>query len=108
MDDTIIEGHLSHLLSVESAIILRCDPIVLGERLKAKDWQKEKIKENVGAEILDVIKIEAYESLEKVFEIDTSHKTAEEVADAIEDILKGDYTAPEIGWLNKYEYLLFE
>ncbi len=106
--DLIIEGHLSHLLSVESAIILRCDPIVLGERLKAKGWQENKIKENVAAEILDVIKIEAFEMLDKVFEIDTTRKTAEEVADSIEGIMNGKYIAPEIGWLKKYEYLLFE
>lgn len=105
--DFIIEGHLSHLLSVDFAIILRCDPLVLKKRLAAKGWSSERIRENVGAEILDVIKVEAYEVLEKVYEIDTTNKSPEEVAVTIENIFKGIYEEPEITWLEKYDYLLF-
>jgi adenylate kinase len=106
--DYIIEGHLSHLLSVDFTILLRCDPLVLKQRLKAKGWPSEKIKENVGAEILDVIKVEAYEVLEKVYEIDTTSKSPEEVVAAIENILKGEYKEPEITWLEKYDHLLLD
>lgn len=106
--DYIIEGHLSHLLSVDLAVVLRCDPLVLRDRLKAKEWPDKKIKENVEAEILDVIKIEAFDILDKVYEIDTTHKSYEEVANAIEDIMEGNYEDPNIDWLNKYEYLLFD
>lgn len=106
-DDYIIEGHLSHLLSVDFAIILRCNPLVLKKRLSQKKWQDEKIKENVGAEILDVIKVEALEALERVFEVDTTEKTQEEVADAVEEIISGHYHELHIDWLAEYEYLLF-
>jgi adenylate kinase len=104
----IIEGHLSHLLSVDYAIILRCDPLVLKKRLAKKGWPSKKIMENVGAEILDVIKVEAYEVLEKVYEIDTTLMAPEEVATTIENVFKGIYEEPEISWLEKYDYLLLD
>ena len=103
----IIEGHLSHLLSVDFSIILRCDPLVLNERLNAKEWPEKKIKENVGAEILDVIKVEALENMDRVYEVNTTSLTPEEAADTIEDILKGKYEEPHINWLDRYDYLLF-
>lgn len=106
-DDYIFEGHLSHMLSVDVVIILRCDPLILKKRLSAKKWSDAKIKENVGAEILDVIKVEAYEMAENVYEVDTTNKTEEEVADAIEGVINGDYEEPHIDWLSRYEYLLF-
>ncbi|MEE9151883.1 MAG: NMP kinase, partial [Thermoplasmata archaeon] len=94
-------------LSMDLAIILRCDPLVLEERLREKKWPEKKIRENVGAEILDVIKVEAFEVLDKVYEIDTTHKNSEEVTDAIEEIIEGNYEEPHIDWLDKYDYLLF-
>jgi adenylate kinase len=106
--DCIIEGHLSHLLSVDKVVILRCDPVILRKRLADKNWPQSKIKENVEAEILDVIKVEAYEENHKIFEIDSSKKTPNEVADDIERIINGNYESPNIDWLKKYEYLLFE
>lgn len=107
-ENIIIEGHLSHLLSVDLIIILRCDPLVLRKRLKTKEWPEKKIKENVGAEILDVIKIEAYDIMDKVYEIDTTNKSTQEIAIAIIDILNGEYEEPQIKWLEKYDYLLFD
>jgi adenylate kinase len=107
-EDCLIEGHLSHLLSVDKVIILRCDPVVLNKRLEGKGWNDKKIKENVRAEIMDVIKVEAYEEDHKVFEIDTTEKNPKGVADKIERIIKGDTSDINIDWLEKYEYLLFE
>jgi adenylate kinase len=107
-EDCLIEGHLSHLLSVDKVIILRCDPVVLNKRLESKGWKDKKIKENVRAEIMDVIKVEAYEEEHKVFEIDTTNQNPENVADGIERIIKGETSDSNIDWLEKYEYLLFE
>ena len=90
----IIEGHLSHLLSVDMVIILRCDPLILKKRLEDKGWSQSKVKENVEAEILDVIKIEAHEEGHEIYEID--------------NIIKGNYKGPKIDWLKKYEYLHFD
>lgn len=105
--DCVLEGHLSHLLSVGKVIILRCDPLVLKKRLEYKGWPDSKIKENVEAEILDVIKVEVREEGHEIMEIDTTYKTPSEVADEIEKILNGKYEDPKIDWLKKYEYMLF-
>jgi adenylate kinase len=106
--DKILEGHLSHLLSVDLVIILRCDPLVLRQRLNEKGWNEAKIKENVEAEILDVIKVEAYEENHNIHEINTTYKKPLDVADDIESIFKGDFEDKNIDWLKNYEYLLFE
>ena len=85
----IIEGHLAHLLNPapEVAIVLRANPSVLAERLKQKGFPPQKIKENVDAETLDVILIEAVELCETVYEVDTSGKRVEEVAAVVREII---------------------
>jgi len=97
----IIEGHLSHLLNPDITIVLRCDPRVLKKRLTRKGWRAEKILENVEAEITDVILMEAM-GTEKVYEIDTTKMKTEEVADAIEKIIKGEtdeFKPGKIDWI---------
>ncbi len=58
-DGLVLEGHLSHHLSVDRVIVLRTNPDVLRERLQKKGFSDNKIRENLEAEILDVILIEA-------------------------------------------------
>ncbi|MCJ7640224.1 MAG: AAA family ATPase, partial [Euryarchaeota archaeon] len=58
-DGLVIEGHISHHLSVERVIVLRTNPAVLRGRLQEKGFSEKKIRENIEAEILDVILIEA-------------------------------------------------
>ncbi len=90
-----LEGHLSHLLDPDKIIVLRCNPIVLKERLKVKGWREEKVLENVEAEIVDSILIEALETGKEVYEIDTTNMKPEDVADFIEKIVKGDKEVKE-------------
>jgi adenylate kinase len=106
--DVTLEGHLSHLLSVDMAVILRCNPLVLRERLATRDWNDSKIMENMQAEILDVIKIEAHDHLERVFEIDTTSKAPQEVVDLYEAVISGKSPGDDVGWLEEFEYILFE
>jgi len=92
--DIIIEGHLSHLLkSVDKVIILRCNPDELRKRLSCKGWNKDKIKENLEAEILDVILCETVDihSDKNIFEIDTTKKSVIDVAFLIEGIIKSGF-----------------
>ena len=84
----ITEGHLSHLLSVDGVIILRCHPKELKKRLKAKKWNERKIKENLEAEALDIILQRALQRHKKIWEIDTTGKNAEEVAKEVVEIIK--------------------
>ncbi|RXA19374.1 adenylate kinase [Methanosarcina sp. MSH10X1] len=82
----ILESHLAHYIA-DTVIILRTRPPELKIRLKARGYSEEKIKENLEAEALDVILVEAFEWCEKVFEIDTTGKSLEETGQDIETII---------------------
>ncbi len=101
-DGTVfLVGHLSHLLTVDTIIVLRCRPSILSQRLSGRKWKEEKIKENVEAEALDVILIEALDGEAEVFEIDTTTLGIEEAAKAVEDILAGEkkkYAVGHVDW----------
>ncbi len=103
LKDTVIDGHLSHLLPFEDAIVivLRARPEVLEERLKAKGFNRRKIKENLEAEAIDVCLIESFERHKKVYEIDTSELSPEEVIEAELEIISGkgeSYLPGKIDW----------
>jgi len=111
-ENVIIEGHIAHEIPSDIIIVLRCDPKILEKRLKKKyPDNKEKVKENVQAEILGVITSEAVEKNKRVYEIDTSKKGVEENVDDILNILDGrvlEYKVGSIDWLEKYEELLLK
>ena len=75
------EGHLSHFLTCSAVIVIRCDPDVLAARLAERGYGEEKVKENVQAEILDVILCEADSSDIPVYELDSTSRTSGELAD---------------------------
>lgn len=89
-DNVIFEGHLAHFMDVDSVIVLRCHPDVMKGRLEARGYSEEKVRENIQAEVLDVILFEAVESGIPTFSVDTSHGIVERTADEIEDVMKGD------------------
>ncbi len=84
--DLVVEGHLSHHVC-DVAIVLRLLPDELERRLQERGYREAKILENVEAEVVDVILVEAVEWCDWVYEIDTTGKTVEEVADTINEIL---------------------
>ena len=78
----IIDSHLSHYLPrkyVDLCIITKCDIKELNKRLKKKKYHKEKIQENLQAEIFDICYNEALERKHKIFIVDTS-KTKKSIA----------------------------
>ena len=91
----IFEGHLSHLCSGASkVIVLRVRPEILEKRLEARNYSESKIRENLEAEALGVCSAEAYDSyLDNVFELDISDLTIDEAASLIEDVIEngGNY-----------------
>lgn len=95
--DILLLGHLSHLVATDLVIVLRCRPSVLEKRLLSRGWPPAKVRENVQAEALDVILVEAVESGRETVEIDTTALGPDEVADAVEDILKGERKKYEVG-----------
>ena len=110
----IIDGHLSYLLDSDIIIILRCRPDILEKRMKKKGWNESKIKENMEAEILDAITIEAIEKYgkKKIIEIDTTKKNPKQIAIAIKKILNNHplqrkYVPGRIDWTKRYaKYLI--
>lgn len=111
----IIEGHLSHLLKSDVLFILRCNPMKLSKILKARKWPKKKIEENIEAEILGSITIEALENtkLKAIFELDATK--GENVAELMLKILKYfnqrkykqlEKYKPRIDWLERYFYMI--
>ena len=73
----VIDGHLSHCVPskhVDLCIVTRCDLKTLKRRLEKRGYGKLKIKENLDAEIFEVILNEALALKHKVFIINTSSK----------------------------------
>jgi len=93
-------AHYAHRLSVNLAIVLRCHPKVLADRLRARGWPDAKVRENVEAEAIDVITQEAVARLPFVYEIDTTSSTPEATATAALDILQGKVQGREPGRLD--------
>lgn len=103
----IIEGHYIDLVpygSVERAFILRTHPETLRERLVARGYSKDKVSENVEAEVIGVCQMDAIESFgeEKVFEIDTTDLTPAETADKIAE-LRPRALSPRYDWMELLE-----
>jgi len=105
-DKAVLVGHLSHLVGADLIILLRCRPSVLEERLRRRKYSKVKVRENMEAEACDVILIEAMETGVRVFEIDTTERTPEQVADAIDEILAGEKEKYEPGHIDWSEEVL--
>jgi adenylate kinase len=65
----VIDSHLSHYLPkkyVDKCIVTKCDLKQLEKRLKKRKYSKEKIRENLDAEIFDVCLEEAKENKHNV------------------------------------------
>jgi adenylate kinase len=92
-----LQGHYSHRMDVNLAVVLRCRPSVLKARLEARGWSAAKVRENVEAEAIDVILQEATARLPFVFEVDTTQATPNETAEAILTILQGKTKGREPG-----------
>ena len=101
--DLILEGHLAHFLDLDYCVVLRSRPDILRERLEKRDYLQEKIDENIESEKLDLILSQAVQRQEKVFELDTTERSVEEVVSelkkAIENMEEG------YGKVDWYEFL---
>ncbi|MCU0852651.1 MAG: adenylate kinase family protein [Thermoplasmata archaeon] len=104
--DMVLEGHFSHMLKPDLAIVLRCSPKVLEKRLRKKGWDEKKVRENVEAEAVDVVLIETLENVPEVFEIDTTDMKPESVARAIKRIVSGERQKYRVGHVDWSEEVL--
>lgn len=103
----VVDGHLSHYLPdrlLDAVVVLRLDPTRLERRLRARGYSGEKIRENLEAEALDIIWVEALRRHpRKVHQIDLTRRDLEE---AIEDFLRalkrGERVVDRVDWLGRY------
>lgn len=103
----IVEGHVSHLCSgADKIIILRANPDILKERLEARKYSNNKIRENLEAEAMGVCSLEAYDLHgEKVNEVDVSNLKIDEAVDVIIDVINGNDDYP-FGNVDFMEWLI--
>ena len=109
---THLVGRFLPKASVELALVLRLDPVVLYKRLRARRWTKSKAWENTEAEILDVCLQDSLSLLgpRKVYEIDTTRKSAAEVYwEALKVLSRGKTgRSGVVNWLARYDPLELE
>ena len=100
---SILEGHFAHHF-VDWAIVLRLSPASLRSRLETRGYSMEKTRENLEAEALDIILVEAVEFCSRVDEIDTTGRSPSEVAELVTRIIKGELELPpgKVDWLIGY------
>ena len=105
-DGIIFEGHLSHFMDVDTIIVMRCHPDEMESRLKARGYDEEKVRENIQAEVLDVILFEAVDSGIPTYAVDTTHGDVVRTADEIEGVMKGDiigHMPEDITWAEEMD-----
>jgi len=88
----LLDSHLSHHFDAEAAVVLRCHPDELEERLQARDEPDAKIDENAESEALDIVLSEAVREFGEanIYEIETTDRSAEAVADDLVAVLRGE------------------
>ena len=107
----IIESHFSDIIPnkyINYIFILRCDPDELAKRLQKKNFDLDKITENVQSEILgNCVNYLVQKKIKSpIYEIDTTNLNIESVAKTINDIIfvkidVGNYYLGKIDWLEK-------
>jgi adenylate kinase len=104
--DLLVESHLAHLLDADRAIVLRCHPESLKPRLRDRGESPASIAENAESEALDTVLASAVDrhGAGSVWEIDTTDRTPEAVADDVVDAVDGE-TDPRVGVVDFIQYL---
>jgi adenylate kinase len=105
-EDVIFEGHLGCEIPcpADLVVVLRTNPLELEKRMEKRGYVREKIDENIMAELLDYCYqlSEWYYSCE-VVELDTTGRSAPESAERIFAYINGDIGALDtVSWA---EYL---
>jgi adenylate kinase len=107
----ILDGHYASDVSpkplTKTVIVLRCHPLQLKERLMRKGYGKRKLNENVLSETLDVCLHDALSKFDEnvIHEIDTTDRSAEDVANDVLAVLKGKkrFRIGKVDWLSRLE-----
>ncbi len=104
--ETLVESTWAHRLPVNAVVVLRCSPAELRARLAAKAWSEDRIRVAMEAEAVDVIAVEVLETGVRAWEVDTTSRTAEAVADEVARLLRGEADGPPPGTADWSEEVL--
>ena len=102
----LIVGHLApYVLSpnqVGKVIVLRKNPYDLIPVYKQRGYSKEKIKENVGSEVLGIIFYDTISKFgeEKTIQIDIKSQNLKETTKKVLDAIKGEIKSEEVDWFS--------
>ena len=107
-DRVLLVSHMAHLMPCDSIVVLRCSPRELASRLAGRGWAEAKVRENVEAEAVGVVLVEAMEVEPPVpvYELDTTSVDAVTTALAIEEALAGEGAGMEAGWVDWSEEVM--
>ena len=106
----VLYGHLlphsidGQLLS--QAVVLRCEPSALKQRLAARGYPHQKLIDNVESELIGLVSSETFEAFgeTKTFEVDTTDAAPSEVANAVREVIEGhSQPGPRVDWTLAYD-----
>ncbi len=101
----LIVGHLApYVISsnqIKKAIVLRKNPYDLISIYKERGYTKEKIKDNIGSEVLGVILYDTITrfGVEKTFQIDVTMQSIQQTTKKVLDAIKGEIKTEQVDWL---------
>jgi len=85
-------------------VVLRCEPAVLKARLLARGYAKEKVADNVEAELIGVVSADSLAAFGRgrVFEVDTSGVSVRDSAAAVAEGLAKRKPSVPVDWVPAY------
>ena len=103
----IIIGHLLPEVipeeTLRKVIVLRCEPDILIDRYKERDYDELKIKDNLVSELIGTIQYNTVMKYgnDKTFEIDVSNKNVSNIVDEITMIINDERISKDrIDWID--------
>ncbi|GEM_PF-403444 len=104
LENIVIDSHIP--FKADKALILRCNPPILLERLRQRRYSEEKIKDNLLSEILDyeIYAVKELFSDEDIYEV--LNETIDETMKEILEIIKGKGNSLKNG--NHFNFLTEE
>ncbi len=104
-EKNVIVGHLAPYVfdknKVKIMIVLRRNPYDLISVYKERNYTDKKSMENLGSEVLGIIAHDAIIKFqEKVFQINTSGKSIQEVVEKVMTLISSNIGNEEIDWLD--------
>jgi adenylate kinase len=106
-EPSLIVGHIAPYVipanKITKAIVLRKNPYDLMSVYEKRGYSIQKIKDNIGSEILGVILYDSLEKFgaEKTLQVNVTSKSIEEVTKKVADIIQGEIFTEEVDWLSE-------